>query len=83
VTGAEAAYEAAEAAYLTALRSDAARADLTSLANSLAAAAEAWNAAAYAEYHRSTVDRRDDNDLTERTEVLSELWADIAAAYRG
>ncbi|WP_203335615.1 hypothetical protein [Nocardioides limicola] len=46
-----------------------------------ARAAEELNAAAYAELHRSVGERRAELDyLTEVTEVLSELWRDIADA---
>ena len=48
---ADAAYEAAEAAYLTALRSQADRGVLAKLAASVAAAAGAWNTLAYAAFH--------------------------------
>jgi hypothetical protein len=57
-------------------------------AHDVAQAAELWNSEAYAQFHRlgqgapNADDSQEDNldGLTERTETLSELWADIAAA---
>jgi formylmethanofuran:tetrahydromethanopterin formyltransferase len=81
---ADAAYEAAEAAYLTALRSQADRGVLAKVAASVAAAAGAWNTLAYAAFHAAANQPHQPNldRLTERTEVLSETWADIATAYQ-
>lgn len=78
----DAAYEQAEAAYLNALRGAAERPVLAALAADVARAAEAWNVEAYRAFHAAVEQPRENLDrLTERTEVLSELWADTAAAY--
>lgn len=77
------AYEAAEAAFLSAVREQADRSVLAELASRVAAQAGQWNGVAYRQFHAAPADDRQDLDaLTERTEVLSELWSDIAAAYR-
>jgi hypothetical protein len=45
-------------------------------------AAQDFQPLAYTQYHQSTGAERENLDwLTERTELLSELWADIAEAY--
>jgi hypothetical protein len=76
-------YEAAEAAFLDEVRRSAPREALALTAAAVARAAEAFNAEAYRSFHESTGDRRGVLDgLTERTEVLSELWRDLAAAFR-
>ncbi|WP_109506283.1 hypothetical protein [Nocardioides speluncae] len=78
---ADAAYESAEAAVLDALRASRPMAQLVDLVSEVARASEAWNAAAYRAYHQSSGDQRLALDqLTERTEVVSELWRDIAEA---
>ena len=78
------AYERAEAAYLDGLRSRHGHEVLAGLATAVAHAAVAWNEAAYRAFHESADDRRADLDaLSERTEVLSELWVDVAKAYAG
>lgn len=76
-------YEQAEAQYLDAIRQDRSRRDAAALAQAVAHAAAAWNAAAYERLHKTAGgDERHQLDrLTERTEVLAELWADLAAAY--
>jgi hypothetical protein len=75
-------YETAEAAYLAGLRECAERPVLGALAAGVAGAALAYNAQAYKELHAAAGERREVLDLlTERTEVLSDLWADIADAY--
>jgi hypothetical protein len=77
-------YEDAERAFLAAIRTDLDRAVLTALADSLAAEAKAWNAAAYTAYHASSADEREALDqVTERTEVLEKLWFDIVEAFHG
>ena len=79
----DARYEPAEAQYLAAIRQDRPRAETAALAEAVAEAAAAHNAAAYARLHAVAGDERQQLDLlTERTEVLAELWADVAAAYR-
>ena len=81
---AEAGYEQAEAAYLAGIRADMDRLTMTGLAALLAARAEEWNAAAYQAFLAAGKPERNDLDwLTERTEVLSELWADVRSAYAG
>lgn len=77
-------YEQAEAQYLDAIRQDKPRGDTAVLAKSVADAVAAWNAAAYQRLHETAEsDERYQLDLlTERTEVLADLWADLAAAYR-
>lgn len=80
---AEAGYERAEAAFLAAIRSRSARDVLAAAASAVAEAAQILNQIAYVEYHQSAGAERENLDrLTERTEVLSELWADLAEAYR-
>lgn len=60
------------------------RAALAEAAQAVAANATAYNTEAYRRLHASRGDERRQLDLlTERTEVLSELWTDIAAAYLG
>jgi hypothetical protein len=77
-----AAYEQAEAAFLTAIRTRAPRAAAATTASNAAAAATAFNTEAYRKLHAAEDDAWAPLDhLTERTELLSELWADLAAAY--
>ena len=75
-------YEAAEAAFLEAVRRRAEFEYLALASAAVATAAQSWNAEAYRRLHEASGDNRQDLDLlTERTEVLAELWADIAGAY--
>ena len=76
-------YEQAEATYLDALRQDKPRREGAALAQAVAGAAAAWNAAAHERLHATAEgdERKQLDRLTERTEVLAELWADLAAAY--
>jgi Lon protease-like protein len=77
-------YEVAEEAFLAAIRTGRDRAVLTALCDSLAAQSKAWNAAAYMAYHASSGDEKEALDrITERTEVLENLWFDIAKAFHG
>ena len=77
-------YEKAEEAFLAAIRTGDGRAALTALADDVAAQAEAWNATAYAAYHASEREQRAALDqVTERTELLQQLWLDIAGAFHG
>ena len=77
-------YEEAEEAFLAAIRTGDGRGALIALADDVAAQAEAWNAAADAAYHASESEQRSALDqLTERTEVLQQLWLDIAGAFHG
>lgn len=79
----DAAYEVAEAAFIEAVRQGVERNLLSDLADAVSAAATAFNAAAYEAFHAMAIQDRTSLDLlTERTEVLSELWTDLAAAYR-
>jgi hypothetical protein len=83
LVAADAAYEAAEAAFLQAVRSNCERALLRTASQSVADAAGVWNTLAYQRLHAASGQERDGLDsLTERTELLSELWSDVAAAYR-
>lgn len=78
----DSAYGAAEAAFIEAVRSGAGRASLAVLAAEVAKTADQFNATAYRLLHAANAGARADLDaLTERTEVLSELWADLSAAY--
>lgn len=75
-------YERAEADFLSSVRTDAARALLAGAARRVATAASAFNAEAYRKFQASEDDGWMPLDqLTERTEVLAELWIDVAAAY--
>ena len=82
-------YELAEHAYLAALQANEGRAALAAAAERVAEAAKAWNTACYSVYFalrdatgNAQLQRNADNEA-ERTEVLSEMWRDIAAAYTG
>jgi hypothetical protein len=80
----EDAYDRAEAAYVSGLRADLPRADLADLAGAVATAAADFNTEAYRTFHASSGDDREELDrLTDLTETLSELWADMHAAYLG
>ncbi|WP_350280489.1 hypothetical protein [Kribbella sp. HUAS MG21] len=75
-------YERAELRFLMAVRGDAQRSQLAVLVRDVATAAERFNAEAYRRLHTGVEDAWMPLDqLTERTEVLAELWADIASAY--
>lgn len=78
-------YEAAEEAFLTAIRDERHRATLTDLADAVAVKATAWNRAEYAALHAATTDveRAGRDHSTERTELLTHLWSDIARAFHG
>lgn len=78
---ASAAYDEVEAAYIDAIRRRSDRDDLTAAARAVASAAAAFNSAAYRALHQGSGAWMPLDQLTERTEVLAELWADIAAAY--
>lgn len=75
-------FEAAERAFLEAVRSNSDRVRLATAARVAADVAERFNALAYDRLHAS-----DEtywmplDDLTARTEVLAELWRDLATAY--
>jgi hypothetical protein len=75
-------YERAEADFLSAVRQDADRNRVANAARQVATAAGAFNAEAYRKLHAQEEDAWMPLDqLTERTEVLAELWSDLAAAY--
>jgi formylglycine-generating enzyme required for sulfatase activity len=75
-------YEDAEAAFLAAVRRKSTWVELAAAARAAATAAEIYNHEAYREFHVSRGSKRENLDsLTERTEVLSELWVDIADAF--
>jgi hypothetical protein len=75
-------YEDAESAFLAAVRGQSARGELAAAALAVARAAGLWNAEAYRVFYMSTGSPRENLDaLTERTEVLSELWVDMAEAF--
>jgi hypothetical protein len=75
-------YEHAEADFLSAVRQHADRNRLASTARQVASVASAFNAKAYRKLHTQEEDAwMPLGQLTERTEVLAELWSDLAAAY--
>jgi hypothetical protein len=75
-------YEEAESAFLGAVRGGASCTPLSAAARAVATAAAAYNTAAYARYRQSTGDERAElSFLTERTELLAELWSDLGEAY--
>jgi hypothetical protein len=75
-------YERAESAFLDAVRAEAARADLAVAARDVAAASAEFNAEAYRALHAGAEGAWMPLDqLTERTEVLAELWLDLATAF--
>lgn len=77
-------YERAEAGFLSALRADGSRLALGQAAREVATTASAFNAEAYRRLHAAEGDAWMPLDhLTERTEVLAELWIDLASAYGG
>jgi len=77
-------YERAESAFLDAVRAEAEREGLATAARAVADAASQFNAEAYRNLHSGVEGSWMPLDhLTERTEVLSELWLDSAAAYEG
>ena len=77
-------YEHAESGFLAAVRSEGDRASLALAARQVATAASAFNTEAYRKLHASEEDAWMPLDqLTERTEILAEMWGDLAAAYGG
>jgi len=74
-------YEAAEAAFLVAASEGGALHQIAELGLSAASVAGGLNSAAYELLHASHGERRAELDLlTERTEVLAELWRDTPLA---
>jgi hypothetical protein len=77
-------YETAEALFIDAVRRDAPRSEQADAVRAVAIAAAAWNTEAYRHLHASEGAARGELDLlTERTELLEELWQDVAAAFGG
>ena len=75
-------YERAEASFLAAVRGSVARTALATAAHVVAHAASEFNAEAHRRLHSGVEDAWMPLDhLTERTEVLKELWEDVASAY--
>ena len=78
------AYEQAESAFIHAVRTEAERASLAEAARATAKAAARFNDEAFESLHTGVEDAwMPLEHLTERTEVLAELWLDLAAAYEG
>jgi hypothetical protein len=77
-------YERAESAFMDAVRAEGERETLAPAARAVADAASRFNAEAHKSLHAG-----DDgtwmplDHLTERTEVLAELWLNLATAYSG
>lgn len=68
--------------FLSAVRDDADRSQLAVKARAVATAAHRFNAESYRRFHNGAEDAWMPLDqLTERTEVLADLWEDIATAY--
>jgi hypothetical protein len=77
-------YDAAESAFLEAARTHAPAVEVGMAARSAADAASRFNIEAYNRLHSGVEGAWMPLDqLTERTEVLAELWSDLAAAYDG
>ena len=77
-------YEQAEAAFMSAARERADHERLAVAAQAVLQAASRFNAEAYRKFHAAEEDAWMPADqLTERTEVLAELWADLASAFSG
>lgn len=77
-------YELAEAAFMDVVRGDTGRRSLATAARAVANAASQFNAEAYRSLHAGVENAWMPLDhLTERTEVLAELWLDLATAYEG
>jgi hypothetical protein len=75
-------YESAETQFLAAVRDNADRSQLAVKARAVATAANLFNAEAHRRFHSGVEDAWMPLDqLTERTEVLADLWEDIARAY--
>jgi hypothetical protein len=75
-------YERAESALLGAVRAEAGRGELAAAAREVAVAAAKFNTAAYDALNIGVENAWMPLDqLTERTEVLAELWLDLANAY--
>jgi len=75
------AYEVAEAEYLRLLRARASHESLGQAARAVAGAAGHWYAADLARELALPESQRPAREYYDVTEVLNELWVDIAAAY--
>ena len=77
-------YEQVEATFVAAVRQRLSHTQLAVAAQTAAEAAARFNAEAYRKFHAGEEDAWMALDqLTERTEVLAELWADLASAFSG
>ena len=77
-------YERAESAFMECVRAGGERRTLAQAARAVANAAAQFNTEAYKSLHSGVEDAwMPLDDLTERTEVLTELWLDLATAYEG
>jgi hypothetical protein len=77
-------YERAESAFIDAVRAESERGTCAAAARAVADAASQFNAGAYKSLHSGVAGTWMPLDhLTERTEVLAELWLDLAMAYEG
>jgi hypothetical protein len=77
-------YEQVEATFMAAVRQRLSHTQLTVTAQTVAEAAARFNVEAYRKFHAGEEDAWMPLDqLTERTEVLAELWADLASAFSG
>ena len=77
-------YERAELAFIESVRAGGERGALARAARAVANAASQFNAEAYKSLHSGVEDAWMPLDhMTERTEVLKELWLDLATAYEG
>ena len=75
-------YESADMQVLTAVRDDADRPQLAVKARAVATAAHRFSAESYRCFHSGAENAwMPLGQLTERTEVLTDLWDDIARAY--
>jgi hypothetical protein len=77
-------YEDAEETFLQGVRMGRDRAHLTALADAVAEQAKAWNTSAHTAYPASSSEEKVSlSRVTERTDVLENLWFDIAGAFHG
>ena len=77
-------YELVEGTFMAAVRERFSHTQLALAAQNVAEAAARFNAEAYRKFHAGNEDAWMPLDqLTERTEVLAELWSDLANALSG
>jgi hypothetical protein len=74
-------YERAESVFMDVVRTEAERGSLAAAARAVATAASQFNAEAYKSLHSGAEAWMPLDHLTERTEVLADLWLDLATAY--